>query len=466
MAKEKPIFNDVQELFDKLEPTYGHTFREYDINHRLDNPDNKGQLGHIVEEGILGYPINSNPEADIANLGIEIKVTGIIQNENGSIKAKERLAIDAINYESVIGSAFESSLMWAKAKKMLFVFYRYLEGKPYGDMPIIKAVLNEFDPIDIAIIKRDYEYIQQMIEAGRAEDISEGDTMFLGACTAGTGALVAQPFSDTKAKQRKFCLKQSYFSQLVRKYVSGEEYEHVLNIEEAKKATFEMTMEANLRPYYGMSEQAIRINFGIKDNPEAKNRYERYLAAMLGIKGVVSDSDEFQKAGIKIKTIRVKENGKIKESMSFPYFEFTDIYFQDWSNSDIRNMFATTKYMFVVFVERKDGLFFDHIQFWHMTEYELENYVRPVYEKLKNIIETGNIVASITKNADGKTIRRTNFPGMSDNPLIHVRPHARDANDTCDLPVKDRLTGASTFTKQCFWLNSSFVAKIIKTQNK
>ena len=111
MAKEKPIFNDVQELFDKLEPTYGHIFREYDINHRLDNPDNKGQLGHIVEEGILGYPINSNPEADIANLGIEIKVTGIIQNENGSIKAKERLAIDAINYESVIGSAFESSLM-------------------------------------------------------------------------------------------------------------------------------------------------------------------------------------------------------------------------------------------------------------------------------------------------------------------------------------------------------------------
>ena len=101
---------------------------------------------------------------------------------------------------------------------------------------------------------------------------------------------------------------------------------------------------------------------------------------MLGIKGVVSDSDEFQKAGIKIKTIRVKENGKIKESMSFPYFEFTDIYLQDWSNSDIRNMFATTKYMFVVFVERKDGLFFDHIQFWHMTEYELENYVRPVYE--------------------------------------------------------------------------------------
>ena len=463
MNPENPLFLSDEELLAKLESTFGHTFSEYDINHRLDNPDNKGALGHIVEEGILGYQINSNPEADIQNLGIEIKVTGVIQNKNGSLKAKERLTIDSLNYKDTAEKDFENSMMWAKADKMLFVFYRYLEGKPYGDMPIIKAAINVFDPVDVAIIKRDYKYIREMIEKGRAEDISEGDTMFLGACTAGTGALVSQPFSDEKAKQRKFCLKQSYFSQLVRKYISGEEFEHALDFEEIQNASFEMAIRANLQEFIGMSETEIRQRFAMEGGPLAKNRYERYLAAMLNIQGNVSETDEFQKAGIQVKTIRVQENGKIKESMSFPYFEFNDIFIQDWEDSDLRNMFASTKYMFVIFREKEGELYFDGIKFWHMKESDLDQYVKPVFEKMKHVISTGTIVSHMAKNSAGKLIRYTNFPGMSDNPIVHVRPHARDADDTCDLPVPDKLTGLTKFTKQCFWLNSSYVASIIKS---
>lgn len=465
MQNEEPLFNSCAELFDKLEPCYGHTFKEFDVNHRLDNPDNKGQLGHIVEEGILGYSINSNPEADIANLGIEIKVTGVVTTKNGSLRAKERLTIDSLNYEMTAADDFEDSIMWDKADKMLFVFYRYLEGEPYGNMPIIKAALNEFDPVDIEIIKRDYDYIRSMIRAGKADDISEGDTMFLGACTAGTGALVSQPYSNKGAKQRKFCLKQPYFTQLVRKYISDEEFEHVLGIDQIRAATFEMAMADNLSQFYGMSEAEIRERFAINDNPEAKNRYERYLAAMLGIEGSVSETDEFRKAGIQVKTIRVRENGTIKESMSFPYFEFNDIFIQDWDDSDLRNMFASTKYMFVIFKEKKGKLYFERIKFWHMKESDLDQFVKPVFEKLKTIISTGAIVSYVTRNSAGKLIRHTNFPGMSDNPMVHVRPHARDAEDTCDLPVPDKLTGVTAFTKQCFWLNSSYVAKIIEQED-
>lgn len=464
MNPEEPLFQTEDDLFAKLEQAYGRPFKDFDINHRLDNPDNKGQLGHIVEEGILGYKINSNPEADIANLGIEIKVTGVIMTKNKALKAKERLAIDALNYRDTALHDFEDSPMWAKAHKMLFVFYKYLDGVPYGDMPIIKAAINEFDPVDIEIMKRDYEYIRSMIESGKADEISEGDTMFLGACTSGTGALVPQPYSERRAKQRKFCLKQSYFSQLIRKYILPSEYEHILSIDEIRQATFEMAMQANLSRYYGMSERQIREQFSIQDNPGAKNRYERYLAAMLDIKGSVSETDEFQKAGIQVKTIRVQSNGSIKESMSFPYFEFNDIFIQDWEDSDLRNMFASTKYMFVIFREREGELYFDGIKFWHMKETDLDEIVRPVFERLKEIITTGNIVSNVAKNSAGKLIRHTNFPGMSENPMVHVRPHARDANDTCDLPVPDRLTGAKTFTKQCFWLNSSYIEKIINEE--
>lgn len=46
---------------------------------------------------------------------------------------------------------------------------------------------------------------------------------------------------------------------------------------------------------------------------------------MLGITGKVNDIDEFQKANITCKTIRVNENNTITESMSFPAFKFTEI---------------------------------------------------------------------------------------------------------------------------------------------
>ena len=50
---------------------------------------------------------------------------------------------------------------------------------------------------------------------------------------------------------------------------------------------------------------------------------------------------------------------------------------------------------------------------------------------------------------------------MKDNEVCHVRPHARDAQDTFPLPVPDRLTGLTCYTKHCFWLNSKYVETIL-----
>ncbi len=462
MNKQIPVYHSIEEVFAKLEPTYGHTFKEFDVNHRLEQPNNKGQLGHIVEEGILGYPINSDPTADLAEIGIEVKTTGVIATSKKEVRAKERLTIDSLNYVNIVDYDFENSPMWQKADDMLFVFYKYLEGEPYGDMPIIKAAINTFDEADIEIIKRDYDYIISMINQGRAEEISEGDTMYLGACTAGHGELVPQPFSQTKAKKRKFCLKQSYFTQLVRKYVSDDEYEHVISVEELRSNTFEMAVEAKLSKYYGLSESQIRERLSISGSPDAKNRYERYIAAMLGIKGRISKTDEFLKANIQLKTIRVNEDGSITESMSFPAFKFNEIVKEKWDESEIKESFLNTKFMFVIFQKKNGELYFDRIKFWNMSETLIEQYIQPVFEETKKLIGEGRIVKEVVTNRKGEEKRKTNFPGMAYNGVCHVRPHGKDASDTYPLPVRDKLTGLSEYTKQCFWLNNSFIREIIK----
>ena len=41
---------------------------------------------------------------------------------------------------------------------------------------------------DLKIIKQDWEFINQKIKDGKAHELSEGDTFYLGACTKGSTA--------------------------------------------------------------------------------------------------------------------------------------------------------------------------------------------------------------------------------------------------------------------------------------
>ena len=92
-----------------------------------------------------------------------------------------------------------------------------------------------------------------------------------------------------------------------------------------------------------------------------------------------------------------------------------------------------------------------------MPEIDIETSVMEMWKKTYNTIKSGNIVKSIENG-----IRKTNFVGMSENNVCHVRPHGRDAKDTCKLPVPDQLTGATDYTKHCFWINNTYIRKIFE----
>ena len=74
---------------------------------------------------------------------------------------------------------------------------------------------------DLEQIEEDWNLIIKKIRDGKTHEISEADTMYLGACSKGANAnsVRQQPFSDIPAMQRAFCFKNSYMTQLVRKYI-------------------------------------------------------------------------------------------------------------------------------------------------------------------------------------------------------------------------------------------------------
>ena len=63
---------------------------------------------------------------------------------------------------------------------------------------------------------------------------------------------------------------------------------------------------------------------------------------------------EFEKAGIKTKTIRLKRDGVPKESISFPTFDYFDLVARPlFEESDFRE-YLRSKYLFVIYKEDEE----------------------------------------------------------------------------------------------------------------
>lgn len=425
-----------------------------------DKEANKGGLGQLVEKYLFGIDNNSDSGPDFMPAGIELKVTPYKKLKDGKLSAKERLVLNIIDYMNEYKNEFDSSHFWFKNNTIQLLWYLWEPDKEVKDLKITHEKLLELAKSDdLKQIEEDWKYIVNKIKNGKAHELSEADTMYLGACTKGesSSSLREQPFSKIKAMQRAFCLKTSYMTQLVRKYIGN--YENVESILKNTSESFDDYVNKIINKYKGKKTKELMSLFGIES--DAKSINNMIICRMFNINSDLRNTDEFLKANIIPKTIRVEEDGRIKESMSFPAFRFMDIVNQNWNDSDLKIELESTKYMFFVFKKEKDDYTFDGIKLWNMPELILENDIRKMWCKTKAIIMSGNIV----KEIDDRGNRLTNFPGMKDSKYMHVRPHARDASDTFELPVPDKLTGAGEYTKQCFWINSSYLEEIINDED-
>lgn len=163
----------------------GIPLKEVDASGRL--ATGKGAIGTVIEESWFGYSPNAEAEPDFPEAGVELKVTPYVHGKNG-IRAKERLVCNIINYMEEYDRTFQTSSFWHKCNTMLLMSYEHRENVPKGDFRIDKAVLFSFPEEDLMIIEHDWETIMQKVRDGRAHEITEGDTLYLAACTKGANA--------------------------------------------------------------------------------------------------------------------------------------------------------------------------------------------------------------------------------------------------------------------------------------
>src|SRR5699024_9440125 len=167
--------------------------------------------------------------------------------------------------------------------------------------------LSDLPEEDLLIIQEDWNTIIDKIKDGKAEELSDGLTKYLGATTKGGKTaknLTTQPFSHKKAHRRSFTFKTTYMTQFIRRMLNEqEEVEKVVNdVNLLKEKSFEDIIFENFEPYIGYSKIYLGnlLNVHIPDyNDKASSA--QLARKMLNLKNDIQDTDEFQKAGISLK---------------------------------------------------------------------------------------------------------------------------------------------------------------------
>lgn len=420
---------------------------EYGLSEVTEAKRNKGNLGQIIEERFFHYECNNDSRPDFHEAGVELKVTPYKVNSNGKIVAKERLILTMIDYFAVVNEKFETGHLWTKAKLILLIYYLYTNEEEFNvDYQINYAKLFTPPEQDVKIIKHDYEVIIEKIKKGKAHELSESDTLYLGAATkAATSAdRRKQPFNEVLAKPRAFSFKSSYMTYILNNYIIPGETTYEPIVKNETVDSFEDYVVEKIERFCGCTVKDLCGKFQISFEKKPKNLEAMIAYRILGIKG--NHAEEFEKANIVVKTIRVGKNNKIRESMSFPTFKFTELIKEKWENSTFENYLEETRFLFVIYkVNDNDELVLRGCQFWNIPYEDLQHEVHEVWCRTQQVLEDG---LKITEN---NGIRYNNFPKASENSVCHVRPHAQNAKDTYDLP------DGRKYPKQCFWLNNSYI---------
>ena len=320
-----------------------------------------------------------------------------------------------------------------------------------------------FTEKDFLIIRHDYEVIIEKIKQGKAHELSEGDTMYLGACRKGQKgeSLMKQPFNtEIDAPRRAFSLKMAYM-RTVLDYVIKSGKNAVSNVvgtkselvstTALKEHSFDEILLSRFTSYLGMPYESIakHKNVNIANNPKNKFAMIANAIAASAKCANVNRSEEFLKAGLTMKTIRVQANGIIKEAMSFENIDYIEVAECDeWINSRLYELYSS-RFMFVVFKEQNAGkgdYVLDDVFFWTMPQKDLE-WAEVYWNHIKDNILLDHISEEYWwKGTDKKK--------------FHVRPKAQKSIDLAPTP---NGKGAKKF---CYWFNNDYVREIINLRQK
>jgi len=384
------------------------------------------------------------------------------------VAVKERTKVCSIHYPSLVKEEWQTSHAKKKLNKILFIYYLYDKEK-LEDSLIKKVELWELakDKSEI-IIQDDWQKTKQKVLKGFAHQLSEKGFKILSPARSGSGGvdkngeqkdLVFQPNTtyQKKALKRAFTLKQSFTNQLWRE-INSVAYESILEHLNIKNMDeFEDKVLQALWRFEGKSVAELSEIFEIKI-PNGKNQVATIIKKAIGFKNVNAKIKEFEQLGIAVKTIKVHP----KESMPIEGVSFSTMKLQEFEEESYDASVLKSYLEKILFIpvyhygkelnEKRLGKAF----FWVPSK-EQEHVIQQEWQMYQKEVQSGRCRVEKVVNKSKRGYKEVSqLSKESQTQIIHMRPHARDAND------RDSDSHGNSIVKQCFWLNKKFLQKLIQ----
>ena len=449
-------FDTIDELLSYTEKIKGKSLNDI-IKEKESSNDNemhkeKGILGNLVETEFYGYKNNNISEADFKELGIELKTSGITKTKKGKIRAKERLVLSMINFNEIVNETFETSHLLNKNENILILWYYYKKNIPVRDLKFYTYLLYSLHQ-DEDVIKNDFKIIQEKVLKGKAEELSEGDTTYLGACRKGSKGTDTrtQPYSNTPAPSRAYCLKQGYMSGIIEDLCKKE------TIKPRKYKYYSVTeyITAKLEKYFKKTQKEIAEELNlIKGEKIPKQINKQITNTLIGKDKDLPQLDPlFKYSNFIIKNSPILEDNTPKERMSFKNLKRSE-FETTWDESYWKQYFEQTNIINICWqFKNKNG---------KVGEGRLKTVKQISFtdKDLKSIEKTYKMIQKAIKNYEERIygenldeyVKDLPTPNSFEDQIIEILPKAKSGKNsyyTFFENDKDTIKSAFALTKEC-----------------
>ena len=444
------------------------------------NPKVTGIAGDVIEQSVLFLKSNSKqaPDIEVDHDQYEVKTTGLRESkkDENELEAKEPMSITAVSPNTIVKEKYRTSAFWHKVEHMLLFYYKYasktvVPASEYRKFPLLAYQFHEYSDFsedEQKTLENDWVHVRNFIihlqntvddyesEYGQISHVLRKDLLLL----------------DTAPKwpsNPRFRFKRTFVTSIYRKYV---EKKPLAQLPESfnNNKELEEKCDALQTAYHGWTVGELCVKFGIKAAKGLKSITEPIIIRMFGgTAKKMQDVEFFNKVGIWGKSFVITKDGRRTEDAKFFRIRFDEFLDEEvtFENSQFYDFFATARILVAVFEEPSAKAPLDENRFLHfrMITFDdafIDDEVRPVWEKIRDLVRNKTLKDLPILNADGTPKRNKNgevssapnLPKSSEG-IVFVRGTGVDSSDK-----RECVNGVRMYCQQV-WIKGSYLAELV-----
>ncbi|QHX36771.1 MutH/Sau3AI family endonuclease [Spiroplasma sp. BIUS-1] len=405
---DKQYKQDLLEVFEIAQKAKGKTLRQLAGNN-LDNIryfDNKEKVKHVLQQAVFNIPLYSKMEYTFEDLQLELKPVALKRNKYGELIVKERLVLNDIYYDEIVNETFKDSKFINKNQLLLIMTYTHDYENDFLDYEINDAFIIDISrQKEFYLIINDWLAIQEKVKRGKAEELNEGFTNVLSACTKSQSRidLKKQPYSNVLARFRSYSFNTNFLKEIISRHKNKVVYINEIFDEKEVKDNVDFKKE--------QIEEYLKSVIGtdISKYTESKANQKHQMAFVNFLKENNSDLYDFLKVTNFKLMHKLTDNSNLQEQITTNYeLDPFEMLKDEFEESTFFQEIVIKNYL-VILIEKSTNKILN-FKLFNLSEQDVKNSQLVYYNTKKEIERVLN-----------ENIDEPNFTKTKDNLSISLR---------------------------------------------